>query len=439
MDLKKSWRTIAASLVGVSLLTVASISFAGAHNTTSGNRAARAASQATISGKGTVKLGGVVDLSKLPTIKAGSQTDTRSLSARDRMTPEQRAAYQASLKANSRVTAGAQQPMALPKSAHASPSFVGGGTAPLFVRAADGLTETQSCGCVPPDQAIATDLSYVMEGVNNAVAIYRASTGALQFGPYSAQSFFSPVFHAGDFFSDPQMHYDVMHDRWIVTWLEIDPSQTFDYLDIAISQSNSPTQPTPGAQYNIYQIGTNFEPSRSTPSFCDYDTMGTDYWSLDITCVNFRRSFVGNTQIVFQKGPMLSGAATTFYWVNDALKISGGSANAFRLSPSIEEGVQDAEFFTSTDAGYGGPSSNMGICAWTNLSNLPAAPTVACQNVNLGASYTDPLAVRQSGGPSNIDLGLGVKQVRLAGSTSPRRRPSAMYTTVSIGPRCSRN
>ena len=30
MDLRKSWRTIAASLVGVSLLTVASISFAGA-------------------------------------------------------------------------------------------------------------------------------------------------------------------------------------------------------------------------------------------------------------------------------------------------------------------------------------------------------------------------------------------------------------------------
>ena len=207
------------------------------------------------------------------------------------------------------------------------------------------------------------------------------------------------------------MNYDVMHDRWIVTWLEIDPSQTFDYLDIAVSQSNSPTQPTPGAQYNIYQIGTNFEPNGGTPSFCDYDTMGADYWSLDVTCVNFRGSFVGNTQIVFQKIPMLSGGTSTFYWLNDSLKISGGSANAFRLSPSIEEGVQDAEFFTSTDAGYGGPSSNMGICAWTNLNNLPAAPTVTCQNVNLGASYTDPLAVRQSGGPNNIDPGLGVKQV----------------------------
>lgn len=132
MDLKKSWRPIAASLVGVSLLTVASISFAGAHNNTSGNRAASAASQATNSGKGTVKLGGVVDLSKLPTLKSGAQNNTRFLQTRDRMTPEQRAAYQASLKASPRVTAGAQQPMAAPKSASASPSFVGGGTSPLF-------------------------------------------------------------------------------------------------------------------------------------------------------------------------------------------------------------------------------------------------------------------------------------------------------------------
>jgi len=255
-----------------------------------------------------------------------------------------------------------------------------------------------------------------MEGVNNAVAIYRASTGALQFGPYSAQSFFSPVFHAGDFFSDPQMNFDVMHDRWIVTWLEIDSSQTFDYIDIAISTSNSPTQPTPGAQYYIYQLGTNFEPNGGTPSFCDYDTMGTEVYSLDLTCVNFRGSFVGNTMISLYKIPALSGGTLAGFFYNDALKISGGSAPAFRLSPAIEEGVQDAEFFVSTDAGYGGPSQNLGICAFTNLRNFDTvAPTVTCQNVNLGANYTDPLAVRQSGGPNNIDPGLGPKQVYYKG------------------------
>ncbi len=31
------------------------------------------------------------------------------------------------------------------------------------------------------------------------------------------------------------------------------------YLDIAISVSNSPTQPIPGGQYYIYQLDTNFD------------------------------------------------------------------------------------------------------------------------------------------------------------------------------------
>jgi hypothetical protein len=418
MNLRKSWRIAAMSLVGVSLLTAASISFAGAQSNASGNRAASAPTVVKNIHQSTVKLGGVVDLRTLPTITAGTQTNGTASPARDRMTPAERQAYRDSLKTDPRVSrASAGQGMALARSPNAGPSFVGGGVTPLFVRAVDGLNSVQSgCGCVPPDQALATDLSYVMEGVNNVVAIYLASTGALKFGPYSAQSFFSPVFHAGDSFSDPQMDYDVMHDRWIVTWLEIDPSGTFDYLDIAVSQTNSPTQPAPGAQYNIYQITTNFEPSGPTKSFCDYDTLGNDTWSLDITCVDFRGGFVGNTQILFRKGPMLSGLGTTFYTVNDALQISGGAAPAFRLSPATEDGVQDAEFFVSTDAGYGGPSSNMGICAWTNLRNLDTmGPTVTCQNVNLGSNYTDPLLARQSGGPNNIDPGLGPKQVYFKG------------------------
>jgi hypothetical protein len=414
MNLRKSWRLIAASVVGVSLMAVASISFAGAQSNASGNRAASAAASASASGKVTAKYGGIVDLSKLPTVQGA--TAARSLPAQDRMSAADRAAYRASLASNPRVSRAAGQGMAAPRSASAGPSFVGGGSAPLFVRSVDGLTSTQACNCYPPDQAIATDLSYVMEGVNNAVAIYRASNGTLAFGPYSAQSFFSPVFHAGDFFSDPQMYYDTMHDRWIVSWLEVDPSVTFDYLDVAISTSNSPTQPTPGAQYYIYQFGTNFEPNGATPSLCDYDTMGNDYWTLDFTCVNFRGGFVGNSMISLYKIPALSGGTLGGFFYNDDLRTTGGASPAFRLSPATEEGVQDAEFFVSTDAGYGGPSQNLGICAFTNLSNFATtAPTVTCQNVNLGANYTDPLAARQTGGPNNIDPGLGPKQVMYKG------------------------
>ncbi len=85
----------------------------------------------------------------------------------------------------------------------------------------DGQTSAQSGGGWDySDPAIATDLSYVMEGVNGAVAIYRASTGALQFGPYATSSFFAPVYSSGDSFYKPQMYYDVMRDRWVVSYLQ---------------------------------------------------------------------------------------------------------------------------------------------------------------------------------------------------------------------------
>ena len=134
------------------------------------------------------------------------------------MTPEQRAAYQASLKATahqgSRATADGDAPTARAQ----GPKFVGGGTSPAGCQERGWLEQLpgRCSGCYPPDQAIATDLSYVMEGDNTSVAIFIANTGALQFGPYSADSFFSPVNQAGDLFSDPQMNYDVMRDRWIV-------------------------------------------------------------------------------------------------------------------------------------------------------------------------------------------------------------------------------
>ena len=40
--------------------------------------------------------------------------------------------------------------------------------------------------------ALATDLSYVMAGMDATIGIYRASNGTLIYGPYTADSFFHP-------------------------------------------------------------------------------------------------------------------------------------------------------------------------------------------------------------------------------------------------------
>ena len=225
---------------------------------------------------------------------------------------------------------------------------------PLVVKNVDGLNASQGAcgGCYPPDQAIATDLSYVMEGVNTSIGIFNANTGALQFGPYSADSFFAPIKQAGDLFSDPQMNYDVMHDRWIVRWLEISES------DVPLPRHRGEPVELANAAHprrtvRQFQFGKNLEPTVAA-ELLRLRHLGTDYWSLYVTCVKFRTAALSATRLcVFQKIPMMSGGTGTFYWLNDAVNISGGSANAFRLCPAIEEGVQDAEFFASTDAGYG--------------------------------------------------------------------------------------
>jgi hypothetical protein len=251
-----------------------------------------------------------------------------------------------------------------------------------------------------------------MEGVDNAIAIYSASSGAKLYGPYSPDSFFAPVKHAGDIFAYPQMYYDVMRDRWIVVYLEITSSRTVTYLDIAVSQTTSPTQPSPGAQYNVYQFDTSFEGTPKVNSYCDFETLGVDYWGLYISCVEYRNfSFVGNTVLAINKAPMLSGAnPNTWFW-NDALKIASDAGPALELSPATEEGVQDAEFVVATDAGYGTESTNLSVCALTNLSNIAGvAPTFSCLHAALPYAYWDPRPARQLGGP-NIAVGYGTKQV----------------------------
>jgi hypothetical protein len=306
-------RCVVTSVVAFSLLTVLTISLSG----TAGAKE-RAPSVATdqpkvypASGHGAVLAHGVVDMARLPILQPHAVTGAQPplLPSPDALTPAQRQAYNDRKTPPASVTTGQQ--MKLPG---AGPNFVCGGAIPLLTKRFGGITSDLANGGTG-ETAIATDLSYVMEGVDTAVAVFSASNGLKLFGPCSPDSFFTPVKHAGDTFAYPQMYYDTMRDRWIVVYLEIAPSHTVTYLDIALSQSTSPAQPTPGAQYNVYQFATDFEPVGGTNSYCAYETLGVDYWGVYITCVNYRNfSFVGNTVLAINKTPLLNGTPAVASW-----------------------------------------------------------------------------------------------------------------------------
>ena len=73
MRRKVYWRTISLSLVGVCLLIVASLNFAGAQPNTSGNRATSAPRVHTPTRGASSKLAGIVDLAKTPKLTPSSQ------------------------------------------------------------------------------------------------------------------------------------------------------------------------------------------------------------------------------------------------------------------------------------------------------------------------------------------------------------------------------
>jgi len=235
-----------------------------------------------------------------------------------------------------------------------------------------------------------------MEGVSESFAIYRASNGSLAFGPYLESSFFASVFHSSDLFGSTLMDYDVMRDRWIVVAIE-GSSGGPSYLDIAVSASTSPNQPTPGGQYHEYQIPTAF---RGSASQCGHAQLGVEYYSLTITCGVYAPpgvTLLGNETIVIDKAALLTGTPASYTLYQDVMLDNGHFA--YSISPAIEDGVQDAEYLVATEAGWGGPFSKITLCARTNLRNIASvAPTYTCGVVDLGASYSAPIAARQPGG-----------------------------------------
>ena len=141
----------------------------------------------------------------------------------------------------------------------------------------------------PPDQGLCVGNGYVMEPINNAIAVYNMD-GTRVGGPKALSQFFNlspevvrstpPAY--GQFISDPRCHFDQATQRWFVSELEIDtdPSTgafgTHSSILIAVSASADPT----GAYY-LYSFdttdGNGTDPQHpNCPCFGDQPLIGSD-------------------------------------------------------------------------------------------------------------------------------------------------------------------
>jgi hypothetical protein len=297
-----------------------------------------------------------------------------------------------------------------------APSFVGGGTIPELVNSHDGIDYTQSgCSCFPPDQALAAAPGYVFQGVNNLLEVNSPSTYAVLFGPWTAATFFGAVHPTGSF-ADPQITFDAERAVYLVSWLEVVSCGSgclTDFIDLAISKTSSPS---PLGNWDEYRIPA------VAGTFCDYETLGYDYWGTYVSCVAFGTAnpnppFFGNYTFLFNTNGLLAGSLGTYFFIRSIPSHVSGNPPAYRLSPLIEDGVPQAEWIIATDAGLLGPggvtSSNLTLCALTNTRAMTGglAPTVTCDFNPLPLAYDDPANASQPGSPNSIYPGFGTKQV----------------------------
>jgi hypothetical protein len=272
----------------------------------------------------------------------------------------------------------------------------------------------------PPDQGLCTGNGFVMESVNDVLAIYD-STGNELVGPVDLNTFYHypaainrSTGKYGPSITDPSCYYDASTQRWFQIVLTLDRVGTTsalagtNHLDIAVSQTANPT----GA-WTIYHLPVQNNGTQGTPDhgcaggFClgDYPHIGADANAIFLTTNEFALfgpGFYGAQIYVISKQALASGAAS----VNVVL-FNGGDpsipAPAFTVWPAIASGGQYAganggtEYLLSSDAVFynSGTSTTVWLWSVTNTQAIDTMPTAVTLNVS-------PLTVQQYAVPTSL-------------------------------------
>ncbi len=140
--------------------------------------------------------------------------------------------------------------------------------------AGTGIYTSTNNNIEPPDQALCAGDGFVVEVINDALAVYdengntvTAVTALNQF--YNLVPFFNRVTgFVGDDVSDPKCYYDPVGQRFIQTILEVDSPGNFGqppanrtHLLIAVSQTSDPT-----GSWNLFTIDSSDDGLNGTPA-----------------------------------------------------------------------------------------------------------------------------------------------------------------------------
>jgi hypothetical protein len=305
--------------------------------------------------------------------------------------------------------------------------------------AGTGIYTNTQFSLEPPDQGLCVGRGYVVEPINNALAIYNASSHALVAGPTPLSAFFglAPEIDrttgiTGPFISDPRCYFDPQTRHWFLTELMLDNGTNTgatgrNFNLVAVSQTNDPTGTWTIFKFDVTDDGLNGTPSHANcPCFGDQPLIGADRYGFYVSTNEFNNpgtAFNGAQLYAISKGGLIKAA--TGSPTPPVVTINTGAIPTpdvggiwYSIQPatspkgdiSWQENTADGtEYFLSALQFGPAPLDNR-IAAWalTNTQSLNQKNP----NVNLSFSvlgtrtYGQPLPAVQKPGP--IPLGTSV-------------------------------
>ncbi len=285
----------------------------------------------------------------------------------------------------------------------------------------------------PPDQGLCAGNGFVMEQVNDAVAVYSTASGHTIARFSTVSQFYGlapditrttpPSF--GPFVSDPKCYYDQATQRWFTSILEIDTNRTtgafgtHSSVMFAVSQSSDPT-----GLFRIFSINTTTGSASGAgcPCFGDQPLIGADANGFYVTTNEFPIVAAGfnGAQIYAISKQGLEAAATggrvpalVHFDASQALVPFGGLSYSVQPATSPKATTHEpnggTEYFLSAldfNATLDNRVATWAITGTASLAN--ATPSVnLTATVIRSETYGQPPAATQKAGPRPLGQALG--------------------------------
>src|SRR5258707_3208943 len=277
----------------------------------------------------------------------------------------------------------------------------------------------------PPDQGLAAGNGFVVEAVNNAIAVYDQS-GNLLVGPMALNRFFGlpseivrtnpPVF--GPFVSDPRVYFDKDTNTFFTTELAIDTNPaTGPFLTGAdarsrtfIAVTHDPTSAWTVLSNNTTNDGGQFGPC---PCFGDQPLIGADANGFYISTNAFSIStqgFRGAQLYAIPKGALATGSITTVLRFNQLTEADMPFAFSIQPASTPPGGAfatanNGTEYFVSALDFSNELDNRLVVWALMNTASLNTTPALHLANavVNTEVYAAPPSAQRKPGAPPTAD------------------------------------